>query len=341
MKLKKVKQSVIISIALLVAILLTLPRVLSLFNVVQQLTDSFTTPSLLDILFRFLFSIFIFWVFLQYNTNLRFFFSAYSTVKRNLIAIVVNSSFFTISIPLFHYLYPFFSRQDMLRAEEGLIHFVNLIVILILIFISSVLRYQIIHKQDLIENHKLKQEKIQSELLALKNQINPHFLFNSLNSLSSLVRDNKKATTFIGKLSFMYRYILQSGARDTVTLREELQFLESYVHLIKTRYQDRFSINITIEEQWLNNEIPTLALQLLVENAVKHNEISKEKPLKVSIFNTEDYLVIENKMQSRRTYVDSTGNGLVNLSRRYDLLQGKRIVITSNATIFRVKLPLS
>ena len=187
----------------------------------------------------------------------------------------------------------------------------------------------------------LKQQSLQNELSALKNQINPHFLFNSLNSLSSLVRENEQATTFVNKLSFMYRYILQSGQVDLTLLKDELKFLESYLYLINTRYREKFEAIIDIEDQYLSEEIPILALQLLVENAVKHNEISTENPLKVKIYSDHKYIIVENKIRVRTSFVDSTGNGLVNLSKRYSLLKKKNIIISNEDQIFKVKLPLN
>lgn len=215
------------------------------------------------------------------------------------------------------------------------------VVLVILIFIARILRYQIILQEDIAEKELLKQQSLQNELSALKNQINPHFLFNSLNSLNSLIRDNKKATTFVIILSFMYRYILHSGQQDLVTLKEELKFLESYIYLMKTRYRDRLSIQMDIEDKWLSEDIPALALQLLVENAVKHNEISEINPLKVKLYIEDNYLVVENKIKPRATFVDSTGQGLANIDKRYILLKEKHIVISNLNSIFKVKLPLN
>ena len=186
----------------------------------------------------------------------------------------------------------------------------------------------------MIEKETLKQQSLINELEALKNQINPHFLFNSLNSLNSLVRDNKPATIFVNKLSFMYRYILQSSSNDMVTLEEELKFLESYIYLIKTRYRDRFDINIAIDDHLKQEKIPSMSLQLLVENAVKHNEISESNPLLVKVYSKDSSIVVENKIKPRTTFVDSTGNGLVNLNKRYQLLKKNTISISNSKYYF-------
>jgi LytS/YehU family sensor histidine kinase len=228
----------------------------------------------------------------------------------------------------------------MYVSDVSLLYFVYFIVLLIVVIISRNLRYQLIREEDISEKELLKQESLKNELEALKNQINPHFLFNSLNSLNSLIRDNKQATTFVNKLSFMYRYILQSGSQDLVTIKEELKFLESYIYLIKTRYRDRFQIDINVDENVLNKKLPALALQLLVENAVKHSEISETNPLLVKVYSEDDFVIVENLIKPRTTFVDSTGNGLVNLNKRYELLKNNNIIISDTNQMFKVKLPL-
>lgn len=139
----------------------------------------------------------------------------------------------------------------------------------------------------------------------------------------------------------MYRYILQSGDSDLVSVREELKFLESYTYLIQTRYRDRFSIDIKIEDDFLEREIPPLALQLLVENAVKHNEISESNPLNVQIYSKEGFIYVENHIQPRTTLAEGTGNGLQNLKKRFLLLRKQALTITTENNTFSVQLPLS
>jgi LytS/YehU family sensor histidine kinase len=197
-----------------------------------------------------------------------------------------------------------------------------------------------VQQSSLIENERLKQQNLQTELTALKNQIDPHFLFNSLNSLNCLLRDNDEAAQFVKKLSFMYRYILQSGDRDLVSLKEELKFLESYSYLIKTRYRDRIDIDIKVDSKYHEKEIPPLALQLLVENAVKHNEISETNPLTVNIYTKDGYVFVENILQPRTVMAEGTGNGLMNLDKRYHLIAKQNIVINKDDNKFSVKLPL-
>lgn len=197
-------------------------------------------------------------------------------------------------------------------------------------------------KLDAIEKEQLTKQNTQNELAALKNQVNPHFLFNSLNTLSLLVREDQKAAgKFINKLSFLYRYILQSKDQDMLTIKEELKFLESYVYLIRERYRDNFKVNINIREGLLQRKIPALTLQLLMENAVKHNEISNDRPLCVDVFDENDYLVVKNKLQKRKGPVESTNTGLSNLNGRFKLHMNKEVKILKGEAYFMVKVPVA
>ncbi|TXG39240.1 hypothetical protein FUA22_05015 [Seonamhaeicola maritimus] len=340
LKYKNVKHSILLGIALLVSFLINLPRVLQLNEIVGNLSDSFAQVTIKDVTIRTVFLFAFSWLVLQFNSNWKFSYVHLKIFSRNLITITVNVVLFFVAVFLFVFVHQKLTGANMYSSDKGLLYFVYAVVLLILVFISRILRYQIIRQDDVAEKELLKQQSLKNELEALKNQINPHFLFNSLNSLNSLIRDNKPATTFVNKLSFMYRYILQSGSEDLVALEEELKFLESYIYLIKTRYRDRFSVEIDVDNRILTETMPALALQLLVENAVKHNEISVSNPLLVKVYSNNDFIVIENKIKPRTTFVDSTGNGLVNLDKRYQMLKKKSIIISNNNQKFKVKLPI-
>lgn len=341
LKYRKVKQSTIIGIAILIAFLINLPRILELYDIVDSLGKSFSSTTIKDILMRTGYLLIFSWIGLQFNTNWKFLYVNLNKHIRTLVTISINTFLFFVTVFSFFSLYSIVTGESLNESDKGLLYFVYFIVLLILIFIARILRYQIIHQDDIAEKELLKQQSLQNELTALKNQINPHFLFNSLNSLNSLVRENEQATTFVNKLSFMYRYILQSGQVDVTLLKDELKFLESYLYLIKTRYREKFKTIITIEDYYLNEEIPVMALQLLVENAVKHNEISSDNPLEVNIYSENGYIIVENKIKIRNSFVDSTGNGLVNLNKRYLLLKKKNIIINNENQVFKVKLPLN
>lgn len=337
---KKIKQSTLIGIALLVAFLINLPRLLNVYEIVENLSDSFAQITLRGVLIRMIFLFFYSWFLLQFNANWRYSYSKINGIIRKGITVSINLVFFLSAVWFFGFEYEQLTGKEMYSSDAGLLYFVYFIVLVILVIISRNLRFQLIREEDIAEKELLKQQSLKNELEALKNQINPHFLFNSLNSLNSLIRDNKPATTFVNKLSFMYRYILQSGSQDLVSLKDELKFLESYIYLIKTRYRDRFEIEFKIEDAVFNKKVPSLALQLLVENAVKHSEISQTNPLLVKVYSKDDHIIVENVYRPRTTFVDSTGNGLLNLNKRYQLLKKKSIIISNNDQIFKVKLPL-
>ena len=289
----------------------------------------------LQFLFFFLFS----WLILQLSANW-----AYQWIKTPALRILTNIVLGIIVLigflQLLIRIYPLFIEEAMSNEERGFLTFNYATILVILFFVARILRLQIIQKENLLENEQLKQQNLQNELSALKNQIDPHFLFNSLNSLNALIRDNKEATAFVTKLSFMYRYILQSGDRNLVSVKEELKFLESYNYLIKNRYRDRFSITIDIQTGDMDRAVPPLALQLLVENAVKHNEISESHPLQVNMYSKDGAIYVENLIRPRTTIAEGTGNGLPNLAKRYYLMGKQQMTISMANNIFCVKIPL-
>ncbi|QZE14840.1 histidine kinase [Halosquirtibacter laminarini] len=190
------------------------------------------------------------------------------------------------------------------------------------------------------KNMQLKEDKMGAELNALQNQVNPHFLFNSLNVLiSEIYLDQERAVTYTQHLSDIYRYILKSTDHYTVPLKEELEFLESYVYLQEIKYEDAFQIQFDVDVHVMQCEIPVLALQLLVENAIKHNAILKEKPLKIDILYNGKQLIVRNSLNYKKV-VDKEGIGLRNLDRRYKLLIGKHIEVCQSEEDFCVILPL-
>lgn len=256
------------------------------------------------------------------------------------VTVGVNAFILLAWLTIFHmvdnYVYSIYDAA-INRNINGIVYF---FFTLLLVLISTAVNLVNRSKLDAIEKEVLKQKSLQNELEALRNQINPHFLFNSLNTLSLLVReDQKAATTFINKLSFLFRYILQSRDKELVTVQEELKVAESYVHLIRQRYRQNFHVNIRVAEHMLQRKIPVLALQLLLENAVKHNEISDKKPLTVDIFDSDDRIVVQNPLQERTGHVESTNTGLSNLNSRVKLQMKKEIQISKNDSCFTVRIP--
>lgn len=173
-------------------------------------------------------------------------------------------------------------------------------------------------KKSLVEAERLKRESIESQYAALKNQINPHFLFNCLNTLSSLINISPdRAVDFVNKFSKIYRYVLDVKDKMMVELHREAEFINSYYYLQKIRYSDNLIVDIKIQADKLMCYVPPLTLQLLVENAIKHNEISGEFPLKIIICCDDNFLYVINSLKKKNADEFSTGIGLVNLKERY------------------------
>lgn len=196
------------------------------------------------------------------------------------------------------------------------------------------------------ENLQLRAENYRAELENLKKQLNPHFLFNSLSTLQALVRsDGALAEQYIVQLSDLYRHILRHSERERIALSEELQIVRAYIFLQQTRFEEGLHCEIAVSDEALNYQIPAFALQLLVENCIKHNIVSSEQPLHIRIFQPHTASIcVENNLQRRRTPASSsTALGLENLRRRYELLRlpdGVQVSENTEKSTFAVTLKL-
>jgi len=197
-------------------------------------------------------------------------------------------------------------------------------------------------RQSAIDVERLKTESMESKFESLRSQVNPHFLFNSLNALSSLVySDQAKAVDFIQKLSQVYRYVLEHQNDEVVDLASEVEFLKSFVYLNKIRFGNNFEVSYTNLDDTNGWTVPPVALQMLVENCIKHNEVSNENPLKISISKKEDLMVVENNLNPINVpKQDSNGLGLSNIISRYELLSDKKVEVSQTENSFRVSVPL-
>ena len=193
-----------------------------------------------------------------------------------------------------------------------------------------------------MENERLKNENLTTRYNMLVGQINPHFFFNSLNSLAMLVREkhDEKALTYIDQLSYTFRYIIQNGQSTLMTLDEELKFVEAYSYLFKIRYADKLFFDIDIEEKYRTWTLPALSLQPLIGNAVKHNTITRSKPFHISIRTENGWLVVANPKVPKLEPEPSTGIGLENLRNRWHLITGRDIEIIDTDKEFVVRMPL-
>ena len=211
--------------------------------------------------------------------------------------------------------------------------------------VISVQILKVYHKT--MRNMEVEQSRMQKELLrtqfeSLKNQVNPHFLFNNFSVLDALIHRNAAlASEYLGQLSKLYRYILDNKENEMVSLSKEMELLESYFFLLKIRHDDCIKLEYQIEIETSGFFVPTLSLQMLIENAVKHNRFSKEEPLKIKIFNEDDqFIIIQNQVNLKNKQTNSTKIGLENIKNRYGLKSDKKVIIYQSESIFKVKLPI-
>ena len=262
---------------------------------------------------------------------------------RSAICILISvATYFISPVPLMHSgeVIPVYKSRQIV---EFIVVLKSCFMLAVVILYSRI--YTLIYREQQIslENEMLRNENLTTKYNMLASQINPHFLFNSLSSLSMLVRekDEERALNYIDQLSYTFRYLSQNGGNSNfVTLREEIQFAEAYSYLFKIRYADKIAFYFEVEEQYLDYKLPPISLQPLIGNAVKHNTISSKQLFKVRIFTDGGYLVVANEKRPMLEPNPGTGIGLSNLNTRYQLLLNREIEIIDNEKEFVVRLPL-
>ena len=216
--------------------------------------------------------------------------------------------------------------------------------LLITFMISSIyasVAFFIQWKANLVKAQSLEKANLEARYETLRNQVNPHFLFNSLNTLLMMVSDNQAAAKYVESLSDFMRYMLNTRDKEAVLLRDELKIARQYIFIQQSRFGGKLSVTFDVPESSFHYAIPPLSLQMILENALKHNVVSKDNPLVVKIFiENNEYLVIENNIQPKIEKEPSTGVGLENISNRYLYLTGKSVIIKNENGAFIVKLPL-
>ncbi|MEM6686824.1 MAG: histidine kinase [Bacteroidota bacterium] len=220
---------------------------------------------------------------------------------------------------------------------------VSIIIICVMIMaIYEAIYFYIQLKQSIREEEQAKQVVVLAQLDALRNQAQPHFFFNSLNTLRDIIDQNSKedAKQFVDKLSDVYRYILDAGDANVIPLRDELKFAHAYIHIQKERFGPNLKLNLQLPETVLDRLIVPMSLQLLLENAIKHNVISRSKPLTINIAIENDFLVVNNKIKPKSTKLPSTKLGLINMEKRHALISDKAPKIDDNGNDFTVYVPL-
>jgi LytS/YehU family sensor histidine kinase len=196
-------------------------------------------------------------------------------------------------------------------------------------------------RKSVEEKEMLKRESLQAQVNALKIQVNPHFLFNTLNTLAAVIPENpQQAVDFVQQLSKVYRHILEVKDEPSILLKEELEVLEAYAFLLKTRHGNNLDITVRVGREQLGQRIVPLSLQILMENAIKHNIVSAARPLRIEIFAEPDTLVMTNNLQRKHQSIESTGIGLDNIRNRYRLLGAPPVEVEEGAERFVVRIPL-
>jgi len=196
-------------------------------------------------------------------------------------------------------------------------------------------------QKSIQEKEQLQRANIQSQLEGLKNQVNPHFLFNSLNTLTYLIPEEPdKAVNFVQKLSKVYRYILEIRDQKIVTISDELEFLNAYVFLLKERFGENLNIDINIPDKFHQKKVVPLSLQILFENVIKHNIISTQKPLHINVSIEKNKLIVKNNLQKKNQVISSTSMGLQNIKNRYQFFTKKEVDVIVTTESFLVALPL-
>lgn len=262
---------------------------------------------------------------------------------------VISTIFVNVILVLFcNYInFIVFQKHDSSLFFSGDLGLFNWFMINIALLISAIL-----HAKSFIEEWKksTRKEVVEQKLIAksanaqfesLKNQLDPHFLFNSLNVLSSLIDENpNQAQRFTASMSKIYRYVLEQKDKELVTVEEEIEFAKTYCNLLKTRFEDSVGFDFQVDENTLKFYVVPLSLQLLLENCIKHNFATSAKPLQIKIYSENGYLLIENNLQQREQVKESAGIGLSNIVQRYALLTKQNVFIEKSPDFFKVKIPM-
>lgn len=271
-------------------------------------------------------------------------------VSKRLIFVVVSIIFFMsitgmIVSPILHGLFDFFFDFQFYKPTPLQGMWATYTCSFFMMAVYESIWYYSQLKKSIQEQEQVKMAHVQTQLDGLRNQVNPHFLFNSLNTLNHIVEyeDKAVAKNFINQLSKVYRYILDSREESTISLEAELDFVEAYIAIQKERFLENLKVSIEVPSSFLQKKIIPLSLQLLIENAIKHNVISTKKPLHITIQTDEtgQYIQVINNLQKKSKVLHSTKVGLENIKERYRLLSNEqRVNVNESSSHFKVDIPL-
>ncbi|MFD0798428.1 sensor histidine kinase [Maribacter chungangensis] len=264
-----------------------------------------------------------------------------NAVRVSLFFLAIVSTVFVVDYIGISLLSPLTNESyDFLNRSKALL---SIVLISMMTFaIYEAIYFYIRLKKSIREEEQSKQAIVQAQLDALRNQAQPHFFFNTLNTLRDIIDQNTKddAKEFVDKLSDMYRFLLESGNANLISLRDELKFAKAYIHIQSERFGDNMKLNWDIPNRELDKMIVPMSLQLLLENAIKHNIISRAKPLTIKVFIEDEKLIVSNKIQVKSTKLPSTKVGLKNIQERYRLISNTSVELMNDQNQFTVSLPL-
>jgi sensor histidine kinase YesM len=301
---------------------------------IDQFRESHSWIRLLDAVVLFVLVVILFY--LAFVFNIRW----YKQKVRNKILlnlallVILSAASISIHSPIWkltsHFPISFYIRDELVRNFT----------LILASFLATLYIAKMVESRQIQDTlSRVQNEQLTSQVVSLTQQINPHFLFNSLNTLSGLVQESpEKSEVFINRLSLVFRYVLQMQEKNSVSLEEELKFAADYFYLLKMRFEDKLSMEISIHDQG-KLQVPTLCSQLLIENAIKHNRMTRQSPVHIKISAKENYLSISNNLLPMNIE-SGFGLGLNNLNKRSELLSGKPIIISQTEEYFEVKVPL-
>jgi hypothetical protein len=276
--------------------------------------------------------------------TLRSYFNWFNQPVRKIIVLLISVTFYSIpvSVLLLVGWYHLFGGG---KVDFNVIFSATCIIMVCVIFITHVYETVFLVKEsetEILRNEQLEKARMKAEIEALKNQIDPHFIFNSLNTLSFLIEDNpEKARHFNDCMADVYRYILQNKTRDLVLLREEIHFMKEYFSMLQIRFENAVYLNISIAEAEFDEYlVPPISLQALAENAIKHNEFSTHTPLVIQLSLKGEEMTVSNEMRKKPLRRTTSRTGLWNLDERYKLITDKSIQVITTEKEFRVILPV-
>ena len=261
-------------------------------------------------------------------------------LKRFALGMLVTISYTVVAIVA---LIEVFERYSQIIFGDKYLYTVygSIFVTIVISFFLHARQFLLFWQKASFEKEKFEKESMVARYESLKNQVSPHFLFNSLNALTNLVyEDQDKAVKFIKQLSEVYRYVLDTRDKEVVPVAEELKFLESYLFLQRIRFGNKLTVNVSLPEDG-GIRVAPLALQMLIENAIKHNIVSEADPLTISLYVEDGFLVVRNNIQKKNlTSEPTSGVGLENIRKRYEYLSDDKVAIVEDEGIFQVRLPV-